>query len=204
MGLIPLPSLALSPPRFFAEQLQPTQREIREERDRKVMMPTHEVKMRIGTNKPSFTANRTQKMRSHHSGPSAGGVQGWKNCGKRGCSPSVPAEGRCRAGFAAARGQSRGYCAGKSGSAATGAPWQGEETITPEGASSGAHPRPSLLSNLAVPRAEKSSGNCLPEPPCHPSTDSSGPFMGAKSQNQSPLKSGGKLTWNSMGFGQGI
>lgn len=60
--------------------------------------------------------------------------------------------------------------------------------------------RPSLLSNLAVLGAEKSSGNCLSKAPCHPSTDSSGPFTGAKSQSQSPLKSGGKLTGNSMGF----
>lgn len=60
--------------------------------------------------------------------------------------------------------------------------------------------RPSLLSNLA----EKGSGNCLSKRPCHPSTDSSGPFTGAKSQNQSPLKAGGKLTRNSMGFAKGI
>lgn len=112
-------------------------------------------------------------------------VPEWKKRGKRGCSrdagqdlllPAAEVE-RIVSGRAALPLLE---CLGK------------EETITPEGASAGPVLRPSLLSNLAVSGAEESSGHCLSQPPCHPSTDSSGPFMGAKSQNQSPLKPGGK------------
>lgn len=73
------PILSFTPPIFFAEQLKPIQREIREQRDKKVMKQTHKMKMLEygwgwwGQN-PSYTANRDQKIQSHHSGPKAGGV----------------------------------------------------------------------------------------------------------------------------------
>lgn len=174
-------------------------RERGEERKRKVMQ-SYEVKMLgcgggwQGPNPNSHSQGRPQKTPPHPSSPGAGG----NSHRKGGCSPRSTGEVWGR-NCCCQRPVERN-CGWESGTAATREPWQGEQTIAPEGGSSRTLARPSLLSNLAVPGPEKSSGNCLSKLPCHPSTDSSGPFTGAKSQNQSPLKSGGKLTWNSMGF----
>lgn len=124
---------------------------------------------------------------------------GWSSHGKGGCSPSTRHRGDAGQELLLSEATGEGlwlrewHCCHQRALAGTADnnPGRGELQDLA---------RPSLLSNLAVPGAEKSSGNCLSKAPCHPSTDSSGPFTGAKSQSQSPLKSGGKLTGNSMGF----
>lgn len=72
-------------PNCFADQLQPTQSEIKEVRDRNGTMQTHEMKMpgegrqkkfhKEFHSQKNFTANSKRKARSHHPSPRAEGYR---------------------------------------------------------------------------------------------------------------------------------